>query len=71
MRGNDADAKERNVAIEILTADGRPLFTVALEHLGIFRMGVDASAAGDQGRRARVEMHVEEMALAYGRLAAT
>ena len=69
VRGNNGDAKERNGTIEILTADGKPLFTVGLKHLGISRIAVEASGPNETSRRARVEMYVEEMGFGYDRTA--
>jgi hypothetical protein len=68
IRGNSADAQEKNGKLEYLSANLQDvLFTVEFKHVGIFKLEPDNGAqASDNLARLRAEMYVERMTFTQG-----
>ena len=68
IRGNCADAQEKNGKLEYLSANLQDvLFTVEFKHVGIFKLEPDNGAqASDNLARLRAEMYVERMTFTQG-----
>jgi hypothetical protein len=66
VRGDRDLRQERQGSIEFTGPFGAPLFTVALNNVGIFNLGIEKSEAGsDSVKRCKVELYVESMDLEY------
>ena len=64
VKGNNGQDQERSATLEYLGPGRRstPLFTLALGHIGIFKLTPDKMEAGAEDlRRVKAEMYVEEM----------
>jgi phage tail-like protein len=66
IKGNCTDDKEKTGTLEFLAMDMTVLFTLSLDHLGIFKLTPDkAEANSDQIRRVKAELYCEDMAFKY------
>lgn len=64
VQGHASDADERNGTIDFLDPSLRPLFTLSLMHLGIFRLARERAAAGTSTvAKAKAYLYCEEVRL--------
>jgi hypothetical protein len=64
VQGHASDADERNGAIDLLDPSLRPLFTLSLKHLGIFRLARErAATAKNVTAKAKAYLYCEELVL--------
>lgn len=62
VQGHASDADERNGTIDLLDPSMRPLFTLSLKHLGIYRLARERAATGKNvSARAKAYLYCEEL----------
>jgi hypothetical protein len=68
IHGHNSDEHEKTATLEYLTPNlEHTLFTVEMRHVGLFKVAADKMEShGENIRRVRAEMYVEEMDFKYG-----
>lgn len=64
IKGNNGQDKEKSGVIELLAEDAKPLLTMQLSGLGVFRISSEQpTSSSDAVRRVRAEVYCEELRL--------
>ena len=67
IKGNNSDKEERAGKLEFLDPANKPLFTLSLSNLGIFKVAPEKTEAGSENiRRVKAEMYCEDISFKFG-----